>query len=61
MQMIVVYIVIALALIGACRYGYRKIQALKKDKNCADCTSCPLKDKCSKPPKMKKGKSCCCS
>lgn len=60
LQDIIVYIIIALALLGACRFGYRKIQALKKKRSCTDCISCPLKNECSKPMEKAKKKDCCC-
>lgn len=61
MQIVIVYIVIALALAGACRYGYRKIKALKKNKNATGCSSCPLKEGCQKADGKDTGSSSCCS
>lgn len=46
-QSIFVYIIIAVALIGAVRYLWRKLQALKKNKPTSPCSSCPLKDRCA--------------
>ncbi len=62
MQEISVYVIIALAVAGAARYGYRKIRALRKNKDNQACNACPLKDGCEKMKVKKKAESSsCCS
>lgn len=48
MQQVVVYILIVLAGLGACRFCYRKLKALGKKSNVAPCSSCPLRESCDK-------------
>lgn len=60
MQEILVYVIIALAVAGAVRYSYRKINALKKNKDDHACDACPLKDSCEKMKGKKKAESLSC-
>lgn len=62
MQTIIVYMIVALAVGGACRYFYRKLRTFRKSKRVSACLSCPLKDACKKIPEEKKkttGGTCC--
>lgn len=60
MQSILVYIIVAVALFGAVRYGYRKIKALKNRKEGNACSDCPLKKNCTKNlTGQKEGAECC--
>ncbi|MBQ7844469.1 MAG: FeoB-associated Cys-rich membrane protein [Odoribacter sp.] len=52
----IVYLIIVVALVGAIRFCYRKLKALKKDESCSTCDTCPLKDSCARKP-VKKGHS----
>lgn len=57
----IVYLIIVVALVGAIRFCYRKLKALKKDESCSTCDTCPLKDSCARKPVKKKRGSCCSS
>ncbi len=48
LEHIIVFIIISAAIGGLGRYIFLKIQFFKKNKDCADCDSCPLKKQCNK-------------
>ena len=59
-QTIAVYIIILFAVCGAVYYLRKKLHGMKKGSDCASCTGCPLKEKCSKPMEDRNtGNGCC--
>lgn len=59
-QTVIVYIIILLAICGAVYYLRKKLRGMKKGSDCTSCSSCPLKEKCSRPVQDRNTGSGCC-